>query len=118
MFWPAEPVGRRVFWPAETVGRRAGGSPVLSAVAVPSAVPGASGSRSAASSRGRGGEGPVTPFHSLTLVHEGLLLYFLLRSGAVDVTDPVPSAVFRTHFTVVRSVGPVANGPTRVPFVR
>ncbi|GAA3101953.1 hypothetical protein [Streptosporangium carneum] len=60
-----------------------------------------------------------TLFGLLTLVPEGLLLYFLLRSGAVDFIDPVPSAAFWMHFTVVWiCVWLVANGPMRVPFIR
>ncbi|MBG0833024.1 hypothetical protein HS041_35565 [Planomonospora sp. ID67723] len=60
-----------------------------------------------------------TMFGLLTLVPEGLLLYFLLRSGAVDFIDPIPSAAFWTHFTVVWvSMWLVANGPMRVPFIR
>ncbi|WP_326823434.1 hypothetical protein [Streptosporangium sp. NBC_01756] len=60
-----------------------------------------------------------TLFGLLTVLPEGLLLYFLLRSGAVDFIDPVPSAAFWTHFTVVWvCVWLVANGPMRVPFIR
>lgn len=60
-----------------------------------------------------------TLFGLLTLVPEGLLLYFLLRSGAVDFIDPVPPAAFWTHFTAVWvCVWLVANGPMRVPFIR
>ncbi|GGS55909.1 hypothetical protein GCM10010156_13070 [Planobispora rosea] len=60
-----------------------------------------------------------TSFGLLTLVPEGLLLYFLLRSGAVDFIDPISPATFWTHFTVVWvSMWLVANGPMRVPFIR
>ncbi|GIH96399.1 hypothetical protein ACFFMN_21890 [Planobispora siamensis] len=60
-----------------------------------------------------------TMFGLLTLVPEGLLLYFLLRSGAVGFIDPIPAAAFWTHFTVVWvSMWLVANGPMRVPFIR
>ncbi|MFF5205501.1 hypothetical protein [Streptosporangium sp. NPDC000396] len=60
-----------------------------------------------------------TLFGLLTLVPEGLLLYFLLRSGAIDFIDPVPPAAFWTHFTVVWiCMWLVANGPMRVPFIR
>ncbi|MER5644095.1 hypothetical protein [Streptosporangium sp. NPDC002524] len=60
-----------------------------------------------------------TLFGLLTLVPEGLVLYFLLRSGAVDFIDPVPPAAFWTHFTVVWvSIWLVTNGPMRVPFIR
>ncbi|MFF3439272.1 hypothetical protein [Streptosporangium sp. NPDC002721] len=60
-----------------------------------------------------------TLFGLLTLVPEGLVLYFLLRSGAVDFIDPVPPAAFWTHFTLVWvSIWLVTNGPMRVPFIR
>ncbi len=56
-------------------------------------------------------------FGLVTLIPEGLLLFFLLRSGVID---PVPSAAtFWTHFLVVWiGVWLVANGPMRVPFIR
>lgn len=60
-----------------------------------------------------------TLFGLLTLVPEGLVLYFLLRSGAVDFIDPVSPAAFWTHFTVVWvCIWLVTNGPMRVPFIR
>jgi hypothetical protein len=60
-----------------------------------------------------------TLFGLLTLIPEGLVLYFLLRSGAVDFIGPVPSATFWTHFTLVWvCMWLVANGPMRVPFIR
>lgn len=62
-----------------------------------------------------------TLFGLLTLVPEGLLLFFLLRSGAIDsLIDPAPPApAFWTQFVVVWiCVWLVANGPMRVPFVR
>ncbi|MEU8270562.1 hypothetical protein AB0B89_25815 [Sphaerisporangium sp. NPDC049002] len=62
-----------------------------------------------------------TLFGLLTLVPEGLLLFFLLRSGAIgSVIDPVPpAAAFWTQFVVVWiCVWLVANGPMRVPFIR
>jgi hypothetical protein len=60
-----------------------------------------------------------TLFGLLTLVPEGLVLYFLLRSGAVGVIDPVLPAAFWTHFTVVWvCIWLVTNGPMRVPFIR
>ncbi|WP_371778843.1 hypothetical protein [Streptosporangium subroseum] len=60
-----------------------------------------------------------TLFGLLTLVPEGLVLYFLLRSSAVDFIDPVPPAAFWTHFTLVWvCMWLVANGPMRVPFIR
>ncbi|MFD1496187.1 hypothetical protein [Streptosporangium lutulentum] len=58
-------------------------------------------------------------FGLLTLVPGGLVLYFLLRSGAVDFIDPVPSAAIWTHFTIVWvCMWLVASGPMRVPFIR
>jgi hypothetical protein len=60
-----------------------------------------------------------TLFGLLTLVPEGLVLYFLLRSSAVDFIDPVLPAAFWTHFTLVWvCMWLVANGPMRVPFIR
>jgi hypothetical protein len=62
-----------------------------------------------------------TLFGLLTLVPEGLLLFFLLRSGAIgNLIDPVPpAAAFWTQFVVVWiCVWLVANVPMRVPFVR
>jgi hypothetical protein len=60
-----------------------------------------------------------TLFGLLTLVPEGLLLYFLLRSGAIDVIEPIPAGAFWTHFTVVWvCMWLAANGPMRVPFIR
>jgi hypothetical protein len=61
-----------------------------------------------------------TLFGLLTLVPEGLLLFFLLRSGAIGLIDPAPpAAAFWTHFVVVWVVvWLVANGPMRVPFIR
>ncbi|MFC4536332.1 hypothetical protein [Sphaerisporangium dianthi] len=60
-------------------------------------------------------------FGLLTLIPEGLLLFFLLRSGAIgSLIDPVPpAAAFWTQFAVVWiCVWLVANGPMRVPFIR
>ncbi|GAA3113655.1 hypothetical protein GCM10010466_00920 [Planomonospora alba] len=60
-----------------------------------------------------------TLFGLLTLIPEGLVLFFLLRSGAIDVIGPIPSGTFWTHFTVVWvCMWLVANGPMRVPFIR
>ncbi|MFC6083819.1 hypothetical protein [Sphaerisporangium aureirubrum] len=61
-----------------------------------------------------------TLFGLLTLVPEGLLLFFLLRSGAIGIIDPAPPAsVFWTQFILVwLAVWLVANGPMRVPFIR
>jgi hypothetical protein len=60
-----------------------------------------------------------TLFGLLTLVPEGLLLFFLLRSGAIGI-DPVPPAsAFWTQFILVWiAAWLVANGPMRVPFIR
>lgn len=64
-------------------------------------------------------DGP-TLFGLLTCIPEGLLLYFLLRSGVVSFIDPVPPAgAFWAHFPAVGSCAwLVANGPMRVPFIR
>ncbi|GLW08233.1 hypothetical protein Misp01_33630 [Microtetraspora sp. NBRC 13810] len=61
-----------------------------------------------------------TSFGLLTLIPEGLLLFFLLRSGVASFIDPVPTAgQFWTHFVVVWiCVWLTANGPMRVPFIR
>ncbi len=61
-----------------------------------------------------------TLFGLLTLVPEGLLLFLLLRSGAIGIIDPAPPAsAFWTMFIVVWiAVWLVANGPMRVPFIR
>jgi hypothetical protein len=64
-------------------------------------------------------KGRPTPLGLPALTAEGLVLYFLLRSGAVDFIGPVLSAVFWTHFALVwECMRPVANGPMRVPFIR
>jgi hypothetical protein len=59
-------------------------------------------------------------FGLLTLIPEGLLLFFLLRSGVIGLIDPPPpAAAFWTQFLVVWiGVWLVANGPMRVPFIR
>ena len=61
-----------------------------------------------------------TGFGLLTLVPEGLLLFFLIRSGVIEVIDEdLPAAAFWTHFIVVWVVvWLVANGPMRIPFIR
>ena len=59
-------------------------------------------------------------FGLLTGVPEGLLLWALLRAGAVpQAGDAPPGWVFAVHFGVVwGAVWLVANGPMRVPFLR
>ncbi|MDF5753804.1 hypothetical protein [Spongiactinospora sp. TRM90649] len=61
-----------------------------------------------------------TLFGLVTLLPEGLLVFYLLRSEVLSFIDPVPSAgAFWTHFLVVwMCVWLVANGPMRVPFIR
>jgi hypothetical protein len=61
-----------------------------------------------------------TLFGFLTLVPEGLLLFFLLQTGVIGALDPPPpAAAFWIHFVVVWiCVWLVANGPMRVPFIR
>lgn len=61
-----------------------------------------------------------TLFGLVTLVPEGLLLFFLLRSDGIGLIDPAPpAAAFWIHFVVVwLCVWLVANGPMRVPFIR
>ncbi|MEO3814471.1 hypothetical protein ABGB17_36200 [Sphaerisporangium sp. B11E5] len=61
-----------------------------------------------------------TSFGLLTLVPEGLLLFFLLRSGAISIIDPAPPAsAFWIQFILVwGAMWLVANGPMRVPFIR
>ncbi|MCW6006796.1 hypothetical protein K1W54_19725 [Micromonospora sp. CPCC 205371] len=59
-------------------------------------------------------------FGLLTAVPEGLLLWVLLRLGAVPTVDAAPSlAAYAAHFLAVWiAVWLVANGPMRVPFLR
>ncbi|GAA5075796.1 hypothetical protein HNP84_005582 [Thermocatellispora tengchongensis] len=61
-----------------------------------------------------------TLFGLLTFINEGLLLFFLLRTGILDsIADAPPAGAFWTHFIVVwLCVWLVANGPMRVPFIR
>jgi hypothetical protein len=61
-----------------------------------------------------------TLFGLVTLVPEGLLLFALLKLGAVPGIDgPVSSVAFWLHFVLVwLAVWLVANGPMRVPFIR
>jgi hypothetical protein len=61
-----------------------------------------------------------TLFGLVTLVPEGLLLWGLLKLGAVPGIDPpVSSVAFWLHFVLVwLAVWVVANGPMRVPFIR
>lgn len=59
-------------------------------------------------------------FGLLTAVPEGLLLWALLKRGAVPTVDAAPSlAAYAAHFLAVWvAVWLVANGPMRVPFPR
>ena len=59
-------------------------------------------------------------FGLLTGVPEGLLLWFLLKAGAVPLIGAAPPGwTFAVHFSVVWvAVWLVANGPMRVPFLR
>ena len=59
-------------------------------------------------------------FGLLTGVPEGLLLWVLLKAGAVPLIGAAPPGwTFAVHFGVVWvAVWLVANGPMRVPFLR
>jgi len=59
-------------------------------------------------------------FGLLTGVPEGVLLWWLLRTGVVPLIDsPPPGPAFGIHFSAVwLAVWLVANGPMRVPFLR
>jgi hypothetical protein len=59
-------------------------------------------------------------FGLLTGVPEGVLLWLLVRAGAVPLLDAAPAGwVFAVHFAAVWfTVWLVANGPMRVPFLR
>lgn len=61
-----------------------------------------------------------TLFGLVTLVPEGLLVWLLLRAGAVpELTGTVSTVAFCIQFLAVwLSVWLVANGPMRVPFLR
>ncbi|SDS73925.1 hypothetical protein [Actinoplanes derwentensis] len=61
-----------------------------------------------------------TLFGLLTGVPEGLLLWILLKAGAVPLIGAAPAGwAFATHFGVVWvAVWLAANGPMRVPFLR
>jgi hypothetical protein len=61
-----------------------------------------------------------TLFGLVTLVPEGLLVWALLRAGAIPgITGLVPPDAFLVDFLAVWiSVWLVANGPMRVPFIR
>lgn len=61
-----------------------------------------------------------TFFALATLVPEGLLLWVLLRAGAVPgIVGRVPAPAFVIQFLLVWiAVWLVANGPMRVPFIR
>jgi hypothetical protein len=60
-----------------------------------------------------------TVFGLITLVPEGILVWFLVSRQLVPgLPGPVPAAAFVIHFvTVWLVVWFVANGPMRVPFV-
>ena len=60
-----------------------------------------------------------TLFGLLTLVPEGLLVWWLARGGHLaGLTGPVDNAAFWIHFVVVwLAVWLVAQGPMRVPFI-
>jgi hypothetical protein len=59
-------------------------------------------------------------FGLLTGVPEGVLLWLLVRAGAVPLLDAAPAGrAFAVHFAAVWfTVWLVANGPMRVPFLR
>jgi hypothetical protein len=59
-------------------------------------------------------------FGLVTIVPEGIVMWLLLRSGALPLIDtPPPFAAFAVHFTAVWiAVWLVANGPMRVAFLR
>ncbi len=61
-----------------------------------------------------------TLFALVTCVPEGLLLWILLRAGAVPgIAGSVPAPAFVIDFLAVwLAVWLVANGPMRVPFIR
>jgi hypothetical protein len=61
-----------------------------------------------------------TLFGLVTLVPEGLVVWLLLRAGAIPGTaGPLPAPAFWLDFLVVwLAVWLVANGPMRVPFIR
>jgi hypothetical protein len=59
-------------------------------------------------------------FGLVTLIPEGVLVWFVLSSGVVPLIDTAPPlAAFAIHFCAVWiCVWLVANGPMRVPFIR
>ncbi len=61
-----------------------------------------------------------TFFGLVTAIPEGLLVWLLLRAGALPgITGVVPPGAFACDFLAVwLSVWVVANGPMRVPFIR
>jgi len=61
-----------------------------------------------------------TLFGLLTAVPEGVLVWLLLRAGAIPgIKGTVPTDAFVIDFAVVwLAVWLVANGPMRVPFIR
>jgi hypothetical protein len=59
-----------------------------------------------------------TLFGLVTIVPEGLLVWFLFAGGAVPWVDSLSGAAFLIHFVSVwLIVWLVANGPMRVPFI-
>ena len=61
-----------------------------------------------------------TLFGLATAIPEGLLVWLLLRAGAIPgISGTVPAAAFVIDFALVwLAVWLVANGPMRVPFIR
>ncbi len=61
-----------------------------------------------------------TLFGLLTGIPEGVLVWLLLRAGAIPgISGTVPTSAFVIDFAIVwLAVWLVANGPMRVPFIR
>lgn len=61
-----------------------------------------------------------TLFGLVTLLPEGLLIWYFLQHGVIPgITGTVPAAAFWIQFLAIWiSVWLVANGPMRVPFIR
>jgi hypothetical protein len=59
-------------------------------------------------------------FGLVTIVNEGVLIWLLLRAGAIPGIDKAPPlSAFLIQFVLVwLAVWTVANGPMRVPFIR
>jgi hypothetical protein len=59
-------------------------------------------------------------FGLLTAINEGLVIWLLLRAGAIPGIDTAPpTSAFLIQFVLVWvAVWLVANGPMRVPFIR